>query len=142
MTTLMAAETAEAGARLAEALGANESAVAALAARLKALDAPLLATNARGSSDHAAAFAKFLVERELGLPCASIGPSIASLYGKRMRLSGAALLSISQSGRSPDSPRSKVSSPTAPVLANWLATSPCRTPRNRRSHSVRRTGDD
>ena len=102
MTTLMAAETAEAGARLAEALGANESAVAALAARLKALDPPLLATNARGSSDHAAAFAKFLVERELSLPCASIGPSIASLYGKRMRLSGAALLSISQSGRSPD----------------------------------------
>ena len=102
MTTLMAAETAEAGARLAEALGANAHAISALAARLKALDPPMLATNARGSSDHAAAFAKFLVERELGLPCASIGPSIASLYGKRLRLSGAALLSISQSGRSPD----------------------------------------
>ena len=98
----MAAETAEAGARLAEALGANAHAISALAARLKALDPPMLATNARGSSDHAAAFAKFLVERELGLPCASIGPSIASLYGKRLRLSGAALLSISQSGRSPD----------------------------------------
>lgn len=98
----MASETAEAGARLADALAADAGAVAALAARLKALAPPLLATNARGSSDHAAAFAKFLVERELGLPCASIGPSIASLYGKRLRLSGAALLSISQSGQSPD----------------------------------------
>ena len=102
MTTLMAAETAEAGARLAEALDADASVLAALGARLKSLDPPLLVTNARGSSDHAAAFAKFLVERELGLPCASIGPSIASLYGKRLRVSGAALLSISQSGRSPD----------------------------------------
>ena len=98
----MAAETAETGDRLADALAINAGAVAALAARLQALDPPLLATNARGSSDHAAAFAKFLVERELGLPCASIGPSIASLYGKRLKLSGAALLSISQSGRSPD----------------------------------------
>ena len=102
MTSLMAAETAESGARLSEALGADAPALAALAARLKALDPSLLVTNARGSSDHAAAFAKFLVERELGLPCASIGPSIASLYGKRLRLSGAALLSISQSGKSPD----------------------------------------
>ena len=102
MTSLMAAEIAEAGARLAEALRENAGPTVALAARLKALAPPLIATNARGSSDHAAAFVKFLVETELGLPCASIGPSIASLYGKRLRLGGAALISISQSGRSPD----------------------------------------
>jgi len=70
--------------------------------RLRALDPPVVVTNARGSSDHCALYLKYLVEIALGAPCASIGPSIASLYKAPLRLDGALAVSISQSGRSPD----------------------------------------
>ena len=61
-----------------------------------------MVTNARGSSDHCALSLKYLVEIAVGAPCASIGPSIASLYHAPLRLEGALAISISQSGRSPD----------------------------------------
>lgn len=59
-------------------------------------------TCARGSSDHAATYAKYLIETELGVPVASFAPSIASVYHARQRLEGALFLAISQSGESPD----------------------------------------
>ena len=37
-----------------------------------------------------------------GIPVASLGPSLASVYGTRLRLAGAAAVANSQSGRSPD----------------------------------------
>ena len=61
-----------------------------------------MATIARGSSDHAALFLKHVIELKLGLACASLGPSIASLYQAPLRLAGAVAITISQSGRSPD----------------------------------------
>ena len=65
-------------------------------------DPRVVATIARGSSDHAALYLKYLIEIALGVPCASIGPSIASLYDAPLRLEGALAITISQSGRSPD----------------------------------------
>lgn len=59
-------------------------------------------TNARGTSDNAAWFFKYAAEIHSGMPVASIGPSVASIYGARLRLSGVVCLSVSQSGRSPD----------------------------------------
>ena len=59
-------------------------------------------TCARGSSDHAAMYLKYLVELRLGLPVCSMGPSIASIYGAGLRVSGMALIAISQSGQSRD----------------------------------------
>ena len=61
-----------------------------------------LATIARGSSDHAAGFLKYAVELETGLPVASIGPSVASIYQRQMRMAHSVTLAISQSGKSPD----------------------------------------
>jgi glucosamine--fructose-6-phosphate aminotransferase (isomerizing) len=57
---------------------------------------------ARGSSDHAATYLKYAVELAAGVPVASVGPSVASIYGRRLRLDGAACIGISQSGQSPD----------------------------------------
>ena len=57
---------------------------------------------ARGSSDHAATYFKYICELMLGLPVASVGPSIASVYQAKLRLKNAVCLSISQSGQSPD----------------------------------------
>lgn len=59
-------------------------------------------TCARGSSDHAATFAKYAIETRIGVPVASAAPSIASVYDSSLRVDGGACLAISQSGRSPD----------------------------------------
>lgn len=61
-----------------------------------------LITIARGSSDHAAHFLKYAIEQQAGRAVASIGPSLASIYGKSLKLDRAAAISISQSGKSPD----------------------------------------
>ena len=74
----------------------------AAAAALRARNPALVATVARGSSDHACSYLKYAIELTLGLPVASIGPSIASIYGKDLKLDRAATIAISQSGKSPD----------------------------------------
>ncbi len=100
--TFMAAEIAEAGAAARRQLAANAQATNELAARLRAEKPAFVVTIARGSSDHAALFLKYAVEIRLGLACASLGPSIASLYQAPLHLGGALAVAISQSGRSPD----------------------------------------
>lgn len=73
-----------------------------LGARLRGLKPRMVATCARGSSDHAATFAKYLIETHAGVLTASLAPSVASLYGAAPGLSDALVLVISQSGASPD----------------------------------------
>jgi glutamine---fructose-6-phosphate transaminase (isomerizing) len=100
--TFMAVEIAEAGAAIRRQLDANSEATARLASELRGGRPAFVATIARGSSDHAALFLKHAVELRLGLACASLGPSIASLYHAPLRLERAVTITISQSGRSPD----------------------------------------
>ena len=69
---------------------------------LKAKNPELITTIARGSSDHACAFLKYAIELYAGVPVASLGPSIASIYGAKLHLQSAATISVSQSGKSPD----------------------------------------
>lgn len=92
-------ETPEAAARLLDKSGA---ALKRAGAALREKDPAFLVTIARGSSDHAALFLKYAIELTTGRPVASLGPSLASIYGAHMRLAGAASISISQSGKSPD----------------------------------------
>ncbi len=73
-----------------------------VAAALRARDPKVVVTIARGSSDHAAYFMKYAIELVMGLPVASQGPSIASIYGAKMKMDSAAVLAISQSGVSAD----------------------------------------
>jgi glutamine---fructose-6-phosphate transaminase (isomerizing) len=98
----MAQETYEAPAAVARMLDRNAVAIAALGQRLRALDPPVILTCGRGSSDHAAAYFKYLTEIMLGVPVASVGPSISSVYDAPLKLARAAVVTISQSGRSPD----------------------------------------
>ncbi|MBB3525194.1 SIS domain-containing protein [Rhizobium redzepovicii] len=62
----------------------------------------VVTTAARGSSDHAATFFKYLFEITCGVPVASVGPSIASVYGAALHLKGGVHFTVSQSGASPD----------------------------------------
>ena len=100
--SLMFRETAEAPAAVARLLAANAAACRALGARLRAKPPRFVVTGARGSSDSAATYAKYLIEIALGTVVASVGPSISSIYGARPRMGEALFLAVSQSGRSPD----------------------------------------
>ncbi len=100
--TRMAREIAEIPQAAARLLSAGQEARAEAAARARAHDAAFLISVARGSSDHAATYLKYASELLLGLPVASLGPSVASVYGARLKLSRALSLTISQSGQSPD----------------------------------------
>lgn len=72
-------------------------------AKLFSTAAPAVVTTAaRGSSDHAATFFKYLFEISCGIPVASIGPSIASIYGSSLHLRNGVHFTVSQSGASPD----------------------------------------
>ncbi len=92
-------EIPEATARL---LDGSASELAAAGRALREKDPAFLITIARGSSDHAATFIKYAVELTAGRPVASLGPSLASIYGASLKLDGGAAIAISQSGKSPD----------------------------------------
>ncbi len=77
----------------------------------------VIVTCARGSSDHAATYFKYLMEISLGIPVASIGPSVASLYRAPLRLTGAVMVCVSQSGQSPDILSLQASARTAGAFA-------------------------
>jgi len=95
-------EAAEAPAAVRRQLAANRERVALLGERLRSLGPRAVVTCARGSSDHAATYAKYLMETRLGVLTSSAAPSVTSVYRSRQDLSDCLFLAISQSGRSPD----------------------------------------
>jgi glutamine---fructose-6-phosphate transaminase (isomerizing) len=101
-TTLMRAETNEAGAAVARLLAHNGESLGALGERLRAETPDVVVTCARGSSDHAATYGKYLIETMTGVPVASAAPSVVSLFDATVSTRRALCLAISQSGRSPD----------------------------------------
>lgn len=100
--TLMFREAAQAADVVAAQFARNRAVVERLAAELRAAPPPFIATCARGSSDHAATYGKYLFETRLGIVTASASPSVGSVYEAPLRLAGALYLVISQSGKSPD----------------------------------------
>jgi len=100
--TLMFREAAQSAAVLRAQFQRNDAAMLALGARLRELAPRALVTCARGSSDHAATYAKYLVETRAGVLVSSSSPSVSSIYLARQDLRGCVFLAISQSGRSPD----------------------------------------
>lgn len=104
--TLMYREAHESAAVIERQLAANAELLAALGERLRAQPPRFIVTCARGSSDHAAAYAKYVFETQLGLITASASPSVSSIYDAELELDGALFVAISQSGKSPDLLRS------------------------------------
>jgi glucosamine--fructose-6-phosphate aminotransferase (isomerizing) len=80
----------------------NTERMAQLGETLRRLAPRAIVTCARGSSDHAATFAKYLIETRLGILTSSAAPSISSVYAAKADLRGTVMLAISQSGASPD----------------------------------------
>ena len=96
----MAEELREAPAAVCRQQEAPTGPLRELVMRLKSRPPQLVVTCARGSSAHAATFAKHLIEVHLGTPVAAMAPNIATVYRRPMRLEGQLFLAISQSGRS------------------------------------------
>ena len=95
-------EAAQAPQAVREQLQATAARVAQLTARLRQRPPRAVVTCARGSSDHAATFARYLIETRLGVLTSSAAPSVSSVYDARPDLAGGVMLAISQSGASPD----------------------------------------
>lgn len=101
-TTQMFREAAEAPDIVARQLSSNSSQAKTIGARLRALKPRAVVTGARGSSDNAATFAKYLIETKTGIITSSTGLSVASVYAAQPKFDDVLFLAISQSGRSPD----------------------------------------
>lgn len=101
-STKMAVEAAETAAAIQRQIDRCGPLFDKLGAVLRDLNPSLVITCARGSSDHAATYGKYLIETHLGLPVASVGPSVVSLYNTELKVKGALFVAVSQSGRSPD----------------------------------------
>jgi glucosamine--fructose-6-phosphate aminotransferase (isomerizing) len=99
--TRMFAEAAEAADAVAR-QEREDATIERIARHLRERSPRVVITCARGSSDHAATFAKYAIETRLGIPVASAAPSVASVYASSLRADGSVCIVISQSGRSPD----------------------------------------
>lgn len=100
--TAMSREAREGGAATARFLAANGTRLKALGVRLRDRPPVTVTTCARGSSDHAATYAKYMIETHLGVPTSSAALSVASIYSAPVVAPESLCLAISQSGRSAD----------------------------------------
>jgi len=57
---------------------------------------------ARGTSDHAAVYGKYLMETILGIPVALAASSVLTVYQRSLKLKNALVIGISQSGKAAD----------------------------------------
>jgi len=97
----MAAEMAEQPERLAALVERWDGAVA----QVRALAWPQVNGSvivARGSSDHAGAYGRYLLELVSGRPVAMAAPSLQTLYAAKVDYSGFLAIAVSQSGRTPE----------------------------------------
>jgi glucosamine--fructose-6-phosphate aminotransferase (isomerizing) len=97
----MAAEIAEQPAVLARLLE-RAADVEAVAAAVRERRPRFVLLAARGTSDHAALYAKYLIETGMKLPAGLASPSAFTVYGSRPDLRDVLFIAVSQSGASPD----------------------------------------
>ena len=100
--TIMEKEALQASAVIKHQLINNVEIAKNLGEKLRTIAPSMVMIIGRGSSDHAGVFAKYLIEIEAGIPVCAAAPSVASVYGKTLKLDQALVIIISQSGRSPD----------------------------------------
>ena len=98
---IMASEIAETPKVFASILG-NHSAVEEVKSVLDSEKIYSVLILARGTSDNAAHFLKYLIETQIGLPVGLTSPSSVTIYDAKLKYSNTLIVAISQSGQSPD----------------------------------------
>src|SRR3954447_9803462 len=99
---MMAAEIAEQPAALARLLREGSPAAAQARAAIEGYRPRFVVLAARGTSDHAALYGKYLAEVQLQLPAGLASPSSITVYGGRPDMRGVLFVAVSQSGEAPD----------------------------------------
>jgi glucosamine--fructose-6-phosphate aminotransferase (isomerizing) len=100
--SIMLREIREQPRALARTLEAERDHVLRVAARLRARPPRLVVLVARGTSDNAALFGRYLIELAAGIPVSLAAPSIHTLYRRPLALDGALVIGLSQSGAGHD----------------------------------------
>ena len=100
--SLMLAEIAEQPGALERTIAAERGKITKLANTLKSRDIDLIVLVARGSSDNAALFGRYLLEITTGIPVSLSAPSVHTIYGARLKLDHALVVGVSQSGEGED----------------------------------------
>ncbi len=95
-------EIHEQPAALARFLDAESANVANIAAAINRAGCQYVTIAARGTSDNAATYAKYIFAAHNRLPVALATPSLYTVYHTPPRLAGSLVIGISQSGESPD----------------------------------------
>jgi glucosamine--fructose-6-phosphate aminotransferase (isomerizing) len=95
-------EAADSARVVGEQLPQNAPLLQELGHRLRANPPRAVVTCARGSSDHAATYAKYVIEAHTQVLTSSAAPSVSSIYDSQADLNGVLFIAISQSGKSPD----------------------------------------
>ncbi len=100
--TRMASEIAEIPAVVARILGEGASGTELVARLIERRRPRFVMVAARGTSDHAGVYARYLIETTFGWPVGLAASSVTTVYGARIDWRDILLLSISQSGAGPD----------------------------------------
>jgi glutamine---fructose-6-phosphate transaminase (isomerizing) len=98
----MLQEIAEQPTALAQTIREEREKIARLGGFLKQRDIDLIVIVARGSSDNAALFGRYLLEITTGIPVSLSAPSVHTLYAAKLRLQRALVIGVSQSGEGED----------------------------------------
>ncbi|PJN23566.1 SIS domain-containing protein [Kitasatospora sp. CB02891] len=99
---IMSAEMAEQPAVLQRILDEGAPAIREIAAQIAARNPRFVLLTARGTSDNAALYAKYLIEVLLGKPAGLTSMSTTTAYGAKPDLTDCLVITVSQSGGSPD----------------------------------------
>lgn len=80
----------------------NEKIILNIVENIKARNINSVVIAARGTSDHAGIYAKYIIESVIGIPVSLAAPSIFTIYGKKMKLNNSLVIGLSQSGKAAD----------------------------------------
>lgn len=83
-------------------LDANYSKIMDFVSQMKNKEIDLICMAARGTSDHAGVFGKYIFETVNGIPVSLSAPSVYTVYEKELKLKNALVIGISQSGKAED----------------------------------------
>jgi glucosamine--fructose-6-phosphate aminotransferase (isomerizing) len=98
----MLEEIAQQPAALAKTIREERGKIVQLASALRRRDIDLIVLAARGSSDNAALFGRYLLEITTGIPVSLAAPSVYTLYNADMKMGRALVIGVSQSGEGQD----------------------------------------
>lgn len=80
----------------------NKKTISDIVENLRRINISSVVVAARGTSDHAGIFGKYIIECELGIPVSMAAPSVTTVYNRKLKLYNSLVIGVSQSGKAAD----------------------------------------